>query len=634
MTRTRTARERATLIGLAIIFVALPLLRGGRDAVALPIALGLLSIILVFLSVEGRLLGSAQGPRWQNPFLWIGMFLALVAAGLLFSINRFNTATGLVELIALAGFFFLGTRLRHEERALSGILCVSAVFLSLIGLWRFFSASGFRLGSTFENANAFSGFLILPLFLIFALVRDPQRPFFRWARRIAGAFIGIALILTFSITAWVSAAAGIAVWWFIAGRPRPSRRGLLALFGVLGMLLIALIGFRWIRSGSLADAVSPKETFTVAAGRSSLTQRLHFLTATGAMMLERPVLGSGYNTWAILHPMFQSSPLEKPLYAHSWYAQSIAETGALGAGVLLGIFATVGLAIKRQRQTGQNGSHAALAAGLVAAAINGGIDFAWNFLAVGIPVAFFAGLATADEKPSESDRQLSIATAWRRSAGVAGILIVFCSALVALALFYGRSLQTSAGERLKIGDTETAKEWLAQSLVFAPDPNVRRDYANLLFQTAADDAEKEGARQIADRAVREDPYDGHAHHLLGIMAIERGDAETAEAEFRTALRYDPINNPPFALDLATLLVQEARWPEVETLLSGYLAQYAKDRPSLNPLLPRQLAEMNQLLGEAAIRRSDAAAAKAFFQIALQEDPTFPLTDAERAALGE
>lgn len=634
MMRTRTTRERATLIGLAVVLVALPLLRGGRDAVALPIALGLLSIMLVFLSVEGRLVTSSRDAAWwKHPFPWILFFLALVAAGLVFSVNRFATASGLLELFGLAGFFFLGTRLRHEERVLSWTMIATAALIALIGFGRFFEASAFRIGSTFENANAFAGFLVLPLFLAFARTKTSAK---RLARRVAGiacGVIAVGFILTFSITAWAALAFGLVVWWILVGRPLPSRRTVFIGCASACILIIALIGLRWARSGSLSQAVSIKETLTVAAGESSLKQRMRFLSATGKMFLERPIIGGGYNTWAVLHPMFQVSPLEKPLYAHSWYAQTIAETGVFGAVVLLGIVLTMGMTIRRHRQRKPwSTADAGLVAGIVAAAIHGGIDFAWNFFAVGASVALFAGLACAREEQSESDRQFSTTSGWERGMGATGILVVFFSALLSLALFYGRSLQTAAGQRLATGDTNTAIEWFEQSFSFAPDPNMRRDAALLLFQTAANSDEKERAQQMAERASRDDPYDAYARNLLGRMALDRGDQKTAETEFRNALTYDPINNPPFALDLALLLAQQDRWPELETLLTAFLDRYTKDRPGLNPLLPRQLAEMNQYLGEAALHRNDRAAAQGYFQAALNEDAAFPLTDEERAVL--
>lgn len=635
MIRTRTTRERATLIGLAVVLVALPLLRGGRDAVALPIALGLLSIMLIFLSVEGRLVASSRDAAWwKHPFAWIMFLLALVAAGLFFSVNRFATASGLLELLGLAGFFFLGTRLRHEERALSWMMIASAALITLIGFGRFFDATAFRIGSTFENANAFAGFLVLPLFLAFARAKTSARRLTRWVADIACGIIAVGFILTFSITAWVAIAFGLAVWWILVGRPLPSRRTAFIGCASVCILIIALIGLRWIRSGSLSQAVSLKETLTVAAGESSLNQRMRFLSATGKMFLERPAIGGGYNTWAVLHPMFQASPLEKPLYAHSWYAQTIAETGVLGAAVLLGIVLTMGMTIRRQRQRKPwSTADAGLVAGITAAAIHGGIDFAWNFFAVGASVALFAGLACAGEEHSESDRQFRTTSGWERGMSAAGILGVFFSALLSLALFYGRSLQTAAGQRLATGDTKTALAWFEQSFSFAPDPNMRRDAANLLFQTAANPDEKERARQMAERAARDDPYDAYARNLLGRMALDRGDLKTAETEFRNALTSDPINNPPFALDLAFLLGQQGRWKEIESVLTAFLDRYTKDRPGLNPLLPRQLAEMNQFLGQAALRENKTESAKQFFQAALKEDPAFPLTDEERNVLG-
>ncbi|MFH1170981.1 MAG: O-antigen ligase family protein [bacterium] len=635
-----TFREWLVLICVILVFVLLPFLGGGRDAISLPIVFGVLLLTFLFLAVDDRLWGNqqCQGGLFRSPIVWLGAFLIVVALGMFFSVNRYETSVGLLEVVALGAFFLLGSRLGHQRRVLALVLIGSAALTAVLALAKLPSGISFRIGGSLINPNALGGYLILPLFLALAVAGRIENSILRWCvRGSAGLFI-VALLVTFSVTAWVAVLFGCITWWFAAKRPLPRRRTTGSAIVAVVVLAMVVLGLRWMRLGSFSRAVSLTETLTVASGETSINQRWNFLLSTWHMFLDRPWIGGGYNTWGVLEPKYQRTAMEKPLYAHSWYAQTIAETGVVGGVVLLGFLASLFAAVRRALRDlppEEKMFGFSMAFGCAATAIHGGIDFSLNFLAVSAPLFFFAGVIAAPARSdvAETSFHLSWTVRQKIATGIGGCVLLLAM-VTSLSLYSGKSQAAWAARYLAPSNPAEARDAYEQSLRFNPDPNVRRDLAELIFRTQANSSGTEQASEVALRASKGDPYDARTHNLLGEIALAKDDPKTAEQEFRHALALDPYNNPPFALNLALVLSQEQRWKGVQPILTGYLRRYEHHRPGLNPDLPRELAQMNQYLGEAALQTSNTAAARKYFQQALKEDPTFPLTDAERATLGE
>jgi len=55
---------------------------------------------------------------------------------------------------------------------------------------------------------------------------------------------------------------------------------------------------------------------------------------------------------------------------------------------------------------------------------------------------------------------------------------------------------------------------------------------------------------VYERIVAIDPYDGDAHAVVGRLALNRNDLETAAREFRTVLALNPVDRAAAYTDLA------------------------------------------------------------------------------------
>jgi O-antigen ligase len=87
-------------------------------------------------------------------------------------------------------------------------------------------------------------------------------------------------------------------------------------------------------------------------------------------------------------------------YAHDEYLQILAELGAIGLALLVGVIAALGLHLWRARRwVASRGLWAGAAAALVAAAVHGGFDFLWHVPAVVLACAALLG-ATGSREPA------------------------------------------------------------------------------------------------------------------------------------------------------------------------------------------------------------------------------------------
>ncbi len=75
-----------------------------------------------------------------------------------------------------------------------------------------------------------------------------------------------------------------------------------------------------------------------------------------------------------------------------------------------------------------------------------------------------------------------------------------------------------------------------------------RALSSEMRKAGIDDAAK--VRAVNERIVAIDPFDNDAHTVLGRLAMQRNDADTATREFKVALLLNPVNRAEAHTDLA------------------------------------------------------------------------------------
>ncbi len=154
---------------------------------------------------------------------------------------------------------------------------------------------------------------------------------------------------------------------------------------------------------------------------------------------DRPVLGYGAGSFPRLHQFYRKDPVVDVRNAHSLPLEILAETGLVGALLLLGGLALLALAAVRGVLARPDGYAAALLAAAAAFALHSLVDWDWDIPAVALPALVFLGLLAA--RPREGPQPT---TGWRgrpsMSAGRLGYGTTLGVATLVLALALGSAL--------------------------------------------------------------------------------------------------------------------------------------------------------------------------------------------------
>jgi len=136
--------------------------------------------------------------------------------------------------------------------------------------------------------------------------------------------------------------------------------------------------------------------------RKSGLHRFAAWNAAGAMLRQSPLLGVGLGNYGTAHPWATRKPVAM-YYAHNDYVQFVAEAGAVGAAIGLGLAALLFRRLRRRWNGLESPSDRALRWGVVGAMVSAAVHALWDWN-MGVPAnAFLAAvllgllLGTVDE---------------------------------------------------------------------------------------------------------------------------------------------------------------------------------------------------------------------------------------------
>ena len=367
----------------------------------------LVALVLVLLFSPARALLAAVGPTFPMypGQVLLGVFLAAwLLHGLLrrrlrlhlppFSVPMLlyvgvgavslwgaaDPMSGITELIKWMQMFVVALlvsdccRRRQVGWVLTAAL-VSGVMQAVIGLWQFgLRGSGpeafqlaqgfYRAYGTFEQPNPFGGFMgmIWPLaagvsvelFLALRRERGKALPILLPMLALGATVLTLGgLVVSYSRGAWIGAlvATGImAVLW-------PVRRVWRIMTAAVGLVLVVGVA----RVGALPVEIVPRFTsvmdlvrvqdvrgVTIDAVNFSLIERIAHWQAASRMATARPWLGVGLGNFQAAYPDYRLLNWEHALgHAHNVYLNVVAETGFLGLGAYMFLWASVFLVTLR-----------------------------------------------------------------------------------------------------------------------------------------------------------------------------------------------------------------------------------------------------------------------------------------------
>jgi O-Antigen ligase len=310
--------------------------------------------------------------------------------------------------------------------------------------------------------------------------------------------------------------------------PRIPRAAVLLTGGVVVVVLVAS-GFAAREWNAFANPA--KATTTVTRNRlsdlSGENRVALWRTALHAFR-ERPLLGYGAGSFEQIYAQRRTTGGTSVTDAHSLYAQTLAEQGIVGFGLLavavLGSILMLGSRARGSERT----AYAALFAAGVAWAIHAGVDWDWEMPAVTLWLFIVAGsgLASPRDAPhphlSESRNRTPMSVGW----------LVLAIAPLLIGVSYQR-LRVS-GEELFAGNCVKARQSAFSSIsLLSARPEA---YAILSFCDLQLGFPVEGL-QAAQKAAHYEPNNWNYRYGLAIALGENGDDPRSAAQ--QALRLDP-----------------------------------------------------------------------------------------------
>lgn len=465
---------------------------------------------------------------------------------------------GLLTLATYAGLFWLAAqtawrsdRSRLLIRAMLAGACVVSIFAVLqwviASLTRAPSVdTGFSYGgiarafATFSNPTMLGAFLAMLLPFAAHEVLEARSLASRMLAGNAVFIMSIALGLTFVRSAWLGAVAGLAIT--IAAPQQTPWRMRLGLSGAaLAVILAVLAGGAIVRGGLPLIPSLVERTASIGAIQGSGLTRLHVWEGTIRLIISRPVLGYGPDTFGMVYPRFRTGDWAPGFIidkAHAEVLQIAATQGLLGVAGYLSILGAAALAFWHGWR---NRGAAAAFGGVVGYQLWAQANFSW--VPAAVPYWLFLAAAIsiwADELPAASLARVPRlpALAVALPVGVALIGLGTASALrewSADAHFYAG---TSAEARDDLG---VARATLAEARALAPEQS---RYAFEAGRLALESHEPGQTRWLAaveaySEAARLGTYYSIAYYNLAYSDIQLGRREAAIGALHKALELSP-----------------------------------------------------------------------------------------------
>jgi O-antigen ligase len=336
---------------LAASLLASPFAFGAVQAWAWA-ALYILSFLALAMWAMGCVRRGFVKIAW-TPLYWpAALFLALGAVQYFAGLGEtsYGAREALIKLLTDIIFFFLAGQLfadcsSRTWRAFGLGVTAYAFLMALFAILQFFSGHGLIYwvvsvpGSAFGpyvNHNDYAGLMemLVPLSAAFVISqpRDEQHD------TLLGFAVAVAagsLLLSASRGGFVSLLAEIVIFAAILWKrsPKHKPRNTL-LMGTLGVIAAASLFF-WMAPQSVSDRLGTVAN-VVHAPEATYGDRMHVAYDALRIFAAHPVLGTGLGSFGSVFPGYQTFPTDQTYpYAHNDYAQALAETGAVGAVIIL-----------------------------------------------------------------------------------------------------------------------------------------------------------------------------------------------------------------------------------------------------------------------------------------------------------
>jgi len=453
---------------------------------------------------------------------------------------------GLLTLLTYAGLFWFSAQMLHHSGDARGViraLLAGGYLVAAIAIYQSISDSQ-NAGAfvpafgTLGNSNVLGAFLAMLLPLAYGeLVRAQS-----WSARILAlnvlTVVAIALVLTFSRSAWLGALVASAI--VLAATPRMALRVTVVTVGVIAIVIV--VGGVSNKPG--LERLVTARAMTIVDPNAWGSSRLHIWQDSISLIASRPILGYGPDTFGLVFPKFETGDWgvgARDLHqqvdkAHAEVLQIAATQGLIGLAAYLLLLAGFIRAAWRARRLNGLVLFAAFVAYLITVQLN------FTALAAALPFWIFAAacLLTWDARPVTVSKALPHGPVMQVAGGIAiAGLAALMVAFVARPYLADRDLQRSV--LASATSSSAAAAWAEQARSLAPQESV---YAVQAGNLAFEGGHWTTARDAYQVAARLGTYNPMVYRNLALVDAQLGDRAAARAAALNALaldRFDPAN---------------------------------------------------------------------------------------------
>jgi putative inorganic carbon (hco3(-)) transporter len=402
---------------------------------------GVLACGLLWLARRRGLAPAGLVPEPVRVASWVFLLVLLASSLASTEIAVSLDATALAAaylVIVVAAASLLPSVILHRRSAARILLLlvlsgVGMVFTGFIFSW----AGAADLHGAFGNKNHFAGYLLLLLPLaLTGLFRATGRTQVT-AFGAAAVLMGCGLLLSQSRGAWLAFVFGLTAVVSLQWRKRDTWLRL-ASAGLLAVALSLILDRAALQTTALAGLAAVQDVAVATSGQppdGTLGPRLDYWQGALAIAHDYPFLGTGPGTFASVFPSYQSNPNYYSKYAHQVLLQTLAEAGAPGLLVLLGLLAAFAWSVARglPARLIDPGSPASvlavgLAGGLLSSLAHNLVELDWYVPAIAVLAAAEAGLLLALTRKGDGTNAGQEAVTMRRPVEVRRAALIVCLA--------------------------------------------------------------------------------------------------------------------------------------------------------------------------------------------------------------
>lgn len=496
---------------------------------------------MIRISKEGRIF--IRRNSLNLPVL--GFFVMCVIATV-FSINSRVSFWGLYNFYfwgfaTVCGYVMLFCVIVNnlEERdipIISNLIILTSLFAAVYGILQYFGirifhnvplAKGQRIWSTFGNATYFATFLAVGIPFTWTKLIQTER---RGIQIIFGAISGIlffSLLLTLTRAAWVSLFGAAVVFAYVLNKfgmkKRKFTRFLTILLLYLCIFSVTSVSVK-LREGSsnLSPVIKRVRSFTNKSDLG-IRGRLAMWRIASKMVKDRPLLGSGLDSFYLLFPSYRDLRCSRTLgnninaaYTHDEFIQIAVSAGLIGLGIYIWLWSSLFHVARKVTKEGSKYRDVLMPFVLAGVVIFIQNLFAFNPITTSVYFWVIAGIIGFLEfKILKEKAELSFSI--RKKGwipGIVSIVLIFMTIIVSRPILadiiYQEALNSRASNKLT-----RAVRLIEKSTELAPMVQIYRATLNDLYRDLAKNSRVKKERELLLKNAVNVSLDNVSNYPLG-----------------------------------------------------------------------------------------------------------------------